>query len=573
MFPFPRLFLRRLWASPLLWALVALAVLLLPLWVLGPQTYITLDDNLDAELAGPYLLARTGTALNYGAHTVLPQIMNGLPRNALRPGLSVTVACFELLPPLPAYLLNMVLVRVAGLLSMYALLRCWLLPAREQRALAAGVALSWAMLPLYSMYGLSVLGQPAVLLAVHTLRGPKPVLWPWLLLALFPLWSNLVLAGVFVLVGAGGYLAWTDWQQRRLSWRAWLGLGLLAVSYGVVEFPLLYSLLRHQFVPHRTEFDLLQLAPATLLSQVRGTLMFGLMGQYHSSLFFRGLLLLTVLLAWWQARLQRRAFPARPVIRLLVMLTLLAGFCGFYPSLLGALQGGLPFLRAFNLTRFHFLTPLLWVVVWVLALRTLPAARVRWALVVAQLLVVLLMHREWTLNLRQLLGRPAAAEPNYQQMVAPALFTRVQQALQVRSGQAPAGYRIACLGLPPAVAQLNGFYTLDSYQNNYPLPYKHQFRRLIAGELSKSPQLRTYFDAWGNRCYLLAAELGKNFRVPASHAPIQDFAFDAATFKQLGGRYVVSAVALAHPARSGLQRVGDFADATAYWHLYVYETL
>ncbi|MCR5886367.1 DUF6044 family protein [Hymenobacter sp. J193] len=559
-------------SSPLLWALVALTVLLLPLVVLGPQSYITIDDNLDAEVSVPYLLARTNTALDYGAHTVVPQIMNGLPRNALRPGLSLTVACFELLPPLPAYLLNMVLVRLAGLLAMYALLRHWLLPAREQRGMAAAVALVWALLPVYSIYGVSVLGQPAVLLALRELRLNGRAWWPWLVLLLFPLWSSLVLAGVFVLAGAAAYLACADWLQRRLSWRAWLGVGLLALSSAVVEFPLLYSLLSHQFVPHRVEFDLLRLTPTSLTAQVRSTVQLALLGQYHSSLFFRGVMLLTLPLAWWQARRRGRAFPGRLVVGLLGLLLGLAVFGGFYLSFLRGAQEAVSPLRTFNLSRFHFLTPLLWLVVWVLALRTLPAGRGRAVLVAAQLLVVLLMNREWALNLRQLLGQPVATEPNYQQFVAPQLFARVAHSIQRQSGLRPAQYRVACLELPPAVAQLNGFCTLDSYQNNYPLAYKHQFRSVVAGELTKDELLRTYFDAWGNRCYLMAAELGKNFRVGANqHPPLQNFAFDAAAFRGLGGRYVVSAVALARPARSGLQLVGDFADPAAYWHLFVYE--
>ena len=61
-------------------------------------------------------------------------------------------------------------VRAAGLLAMYWLLRRYGLARPEQRGLAAAVALAWATLPLYSIYGLTVLGQPALLRAALDLR-------------------------------------------------------------------------------------------------------------------------------------------------------------------------------------------------------------------------------------------------------------------------------------------------------------------------------------------------------------------------------------------------------------------
>lgn len=563
---------RRLTSSPLLLALLGLLLLLIPFLLAGSHSYLLIDDNLDAELSVPYLLAQTGEALNYKASAIIPQVMNGLPRNALRPGLSVTVLLFELLPPLPAYLVHMALVRLAGLLSLYALLRCWLLPKPHQRPLAAGVALAWALLPVYSIYGLSVLGQPAVLLAVRTLQQRRPGLWPWVVLLAFPFWSMMVLAGLFILAGLSVWLLYSDWRSRQVSWLAWAGLGVLTISYAVVEYPLLSALLQHQFIPHRLEFDFAQLAPHTLLGQLRSTLQQFVVGQYHSSLFFRGLMLMTVLLAGWQARRHAAPFPVRTVLSLLLLIAALAVFCGFYPAFLALVQPLVPPLRTFNLTRFSFLTPLLWFVVWVIALRTLPASRSRATLVAMQLVLGLAMNREWTLTVRELLGKPAPHEPSYQRFVAPALFARVQEDIRLHTGHVPAQYRVACLGLPPSVAQLNGFYTLDSYQNNYPLPYKHAFRPIIAGELAKDPLLRAYFDAWGNRCYLFAAELGKNFRVGAGQqAPIQHFAFNAPAFQRLGGHYLLSAVALANPRQSGLRLTSEYTNPGAYWHLYVYE--
>ncbi|SHK81012.1 hypothetical protein SAMN02746009_01611 [Hymenobacter psychrotolerans DSM 18569] len=498
--------------------------------------------------------------------------MEGLPRNALRSGLNVGQGLFVVFPPWAAYLAQQALVRLLGLLGMYGLLRQELQGGARAKTVAAAVALCWAVLPLYSMYGLSVLGQPALLLAFLAIRRRAARWWHWAMVAGFPLWSMFVFVGPFVLAALGVLWLHDWWQARRPNLPLFLGLVLLLSVYLLVEWPLFYSLLiAKQFVPHRLEFDLSQLTPLGLQAGLRSAGQFFLMGQYHASRFLRVAILLAVVAAVALAPAGQRLARWQRLWPWLLGLAGLAGFSGFYPQLVAQGQTWLPMLGAFNFGRFHFLTPLLWFGVLVLALRYLPG---RWqALVLGlQLLIGLSMNTEWQHNLRELAGRPSPHEPNYSAYVAPQLFQQIQQAIRRESGLAPAQYRVACLGLPPAVAQLNDFYTLDSYQNNYPLPYKHRFRPLIAGELAKSPELRHYFDAWGNRCYLFSAELGKDFRVGAfQRRVVQDFAFDAAAFQRLGGRYVLSAAQLAAPARSGLRLVGVYEQPGAYWRIWLYE--
>ncbi|WP_426491781.1 DUF6044 family protein [Hymenobacter sp. 102] len=560
-------------ARPLWWSIGLL--LLLSMAYLAPtgHTYILIDDNLDTELTVPYLLVQEGKALDYRPTTRVEHLLNGIPRNALRPGLQPLVGLLALLPPLSAYLAHELLVRLVGLLGMYGLLRRYGLRQPAEAGACAALALAWATLPAYTAYGVSVLGQPWVVWALLNLRTGRRRAASLGALVAFGLWSSLVLAGVFVLAVAGGAVLVDALRTRRICWGPVLGLAALTLTYLIVEYPLLYSLLlERQFVPHRLEFDYARLTPggagAGLLSAGR----YLLLGQYHAGAFLR----LAPLLAAGAAAVLAAPGPVRQRLRRRLALVLvglggLALFCGFYPQLVAGLQQALPPLRAFNLTRFHFLTPLLWFGVLVLSLRHLPAGRARGALIGLQLLIGLGMNTEWTRNVQRLLNRLPASEPTYAAYVAPRLLGLVQQDIRRRTGQEPKDYRVASLGLPPAVASFNGFYTLDAYLNNYPLSYKHAFRPVIAGELAKSPALATYFDAWGNRCYLFSAELGKNFRVAAlPERRIQHWAFNAAAFRQLGGRYVLSAARLVRPQESGLQLFGHYTSTGAYWQLWVY---
>jgi hypothetical protein len=313
------------------------------------------------------------------------------------------------------------------------------------------------------------------------------------------------------------------------------------------------------------------LNPRGLLAGLRSTVQFFLFGQYHASRFLRLAVLLAVGAKVLLAPAGQRLTAVRRFGPWLLLLLGLALFSGFYPQLVARLQALVPAAGAFNFGRFHFLTPLIWFLVLALALRDLPG---RWqqGVLGLQLLLGLAMNPEWLNNLRELAGQTKLNEPNYAAYVSQPLFEQVQQTIRQQTGLQPTQYRVACLGFPPAVAQLNNFYTLDSYQNNYPLAYKHQFRPLIAGELAKSPVLRAYFDAWGNRCYLFSAELGKDFRVGAfQRRVVQDFTFDTPNFRKLGGRYVLSAARLTHPALIGFRLVGIFHQADAYWQIYLYE--
>jgi hypothetical protein len=567
--------------KPLFRALLWLFVFMLPLVALGPRTFILLHDNLEAEVVWAHLLAKLHLALAHGPHVGVPPIMDGLPRAALRSGLSATIFIFNLLPrsPLAAYLVHEALVRVVGLLSMYWLLRRYGLARPEQRGLAAAVALLWAVLPAYSIFGLSVLGQPALLRAALSLRDGR-ARWPeWLVCAALPWWSSFVLVGPFVAAVWGLGLLLDLGRRGRAAWpataRGAAGLALLLLSYVVVEWQLFYGLLvAKAFVAHREEFDLARLAKPGLGRGLREAAQLFWLGHYHASPFFKGGIVLAVGVGLWQLAGPARGRLGRQVALLLVVIAGLCGLAGLLPQLAAAVQGRFPLLHAFSLGRFYFLLALPWVLLLVLVLRQLPAGRLAYALVALQVVPVLAANPEFTNNVRALAGYPKADAPGYAAYVAPKLLGQVSAFLKAQTGQAPAAYHVACLGLPPAAAQLNGFYTLDSYQTLYPLAYKHAFRPLIAGELAKSPELATYFDAWGNRCYLFSAELGRNFLVGKRPArTVQHWAFDAAAFRRLGGRYVLSAVRLARPAESGLRLLGVFDDSESYWRLHLYEAV
>ena len=76
------------------------------------------------------------------------------------------------------------------------------------------------------------------------------------------------------------------------------------------------------------------------------------------------------------------------------------------------------------------------------------------------------------------------------------LFAKVEETIGKNKNE----YKVACIGVNSSVALFNGFYTVDGYSTDYPLEYKHRFRKVIEKELDKDEGIKGYFDNWGNRC-------------------------------------------------------------------------
>lgn len=99
---------------------VCLLIYFIPYFLWGEGASIRIFDNLDGEVLYKILASRKAYWLNY--QTVIPEIMNGLPRFCITSGLNYTTLLFALFPPFIAYLVNDFTVRLIGFVGMYAVL-------------------------------------------------------------------------------------------------------------------------------------------------------------------------------------------------------------------------------------------------------------------------------------------------------------------------------------------------------------------------------------------------------------------------------------------------------------------
>lgn len=162
-------------------------------------------------------------------------------------------------------------------------------------------------------------------------------------------------------------------------------------------------------------------------------------------------------------------------------------------------------------------------------------------------------------------------KPTVKQFYAEDLFAQIKQYISLPQEQ----YRVASIGIHPAIAQYNGFYTLDTYNNFYPLSYKHQFRKIMTKELAKNKSIRNYFDHWGGRCYIFTAQLGKRGQMVQKNSKLhlKHLELNTDVFKEMGGRYIFSAVPIDNAFENHLALDKEFVSKTSVWKIYLYKVM
>ncbi len=542
-------------------AFIMIGIYLSPLYILGENAHIRVHDNLDSNIAWYKVLSESGKLLAPVDSTV-PQIINGLPRNAYGTEFSLIVWLYAIFPTMFAYALSQTITRVFAFIGMYILLRDHFIQNKDYIVINVGVALAFSLTPFWPSGMLSTLGMPLALWAFLHIRNGQRTWKQYLVLTLLPFYSSIVL-GFFFFLFAIGVFWLVDFLRGKRNLHFLLALIYMSLLYVVVEYRLFYSFLFDDEPNSRDEYFHARLP---LWRVIRLTFKNFILGHNHvmtvHSLFIMTVLLLGLYLVitkkLWK---QEKAFTF-----LLVFNFILSAWYAFW-----FYKGWLPltqkfhFLDTFNFARFHFLRPLVIYVGFALGLKIIWDHRKGWkhyaiSLLIAQILLLFCFNDEVIYR-----KKPSVAE-----------FYSVELFEDIKSyiGLSIEDYRVASIGIHPAIAQYNGFYTLDTYNNFYPLTYKYKFRKIIEKELFKNKTIRTYFDEWGGRCYIFTDELGKHYMFKKnSKKTLKNLELNMDAFKELGGIYIFSAVPIENAKENQLLLERTFKSDLSVWKIYLYKVL
>jgi hypothetical protein len=358
------------------------------------------------------------------------------------------------------------------------------------------------------------------------------------------------------------------WMVDLLRGKGWNFRFLLAIAYMtlvfmLVEYRLVYSFLFSTEPNSRDEYFH---ASLPLWRSLRLTIKNYVLGHTHV-MTVHGLFILPITFFAFYFVYSKKLWKQEKLFVFLFILNFLLSLWyafWFYKGWL-PLTERFHFMDTFNFARYHFLRPLVIYAGFALALKILSLQGVSWAktakwLAILQILLLGLFNDE--IIYRQ--------KPTVKEFYAEELFAEIEEHI----GLAQKDYRVASIGIHPAISQYNGFYTIDTYNNFYPLAYKHHFRKIIEQELEKNKTIRKYFDKWGGRCYIFTAELGKRYMFKKdSKRKLKNLQLNIDVFKELGGRYIFSALPITNAAENQLTLDKVFESKTTPWKIYLYKTL
>jgi hypothetical protein len=538
----------------------------LPFFIFGENSYIVVHDNLDISVVNQ-LLIKLYAGASYHESQNVTQIMNGLPYEMLFPSLNLGSALFRIFDPFLAYLINDFLARLVGFAGMMLLLDHHVIAKNSKyRDLILFLgAFLFSILGSYNLGGLVVMGQPLILFLFWNLYQGEKRWWYYLIITVFAFWSSFVLSGIFICISLTVWWAFGFIKNKQLNMPFLGGVILLGLSSIIAEPHLILSVLNPGSISHRTEFQQSGINFLSLLKQLFHGFYYA---PYHAGMFITIPIVAGIA---FEFLLYKKLNRLSQCIIAIIMSILAFGF--LYQYLVLWLGEHIRLIKMVQWDRFYFILPLLWIMLFAVSLeKLLNYNRQKRLIIILAFVFSFLMYgnvayfnREIRYNLFKMVGIKIE-EPTYQQFYDPALFSRIKEYIGLPLHE----YRIISLGLFPSIGTYNGFFSLDAYQVSYPLIYKHQFRELISKELDKNAEIKDYFDNWGSRCYLFSAELGADCMWSKDrNGKVTNLEFNTPKFKEMGGKYILSAVEIKNSDLLGL--TPDKIFEGDFWKIYLYQ--
>ena len=587
--------------------LVLSCLFMIPYFLLGGGSIVTYHAQLDGELFSYLLTAK----YLFTDIRVYPEIMNGLPAAGAVPPAPLFVLLYAAFKPFTAFMISQWIIYLTAFLGMYLLLMR--LTGRE--FISFSIAVIFMLMPFYPVYGLCIPGQPLLFFAVLALfdkerRSAVSSSFPrkagyyfsadsifyYLIIFFYGISSSLVLAGFACLLLLGGsaliHTITALLLKKRGSLSLWFSLIVLLASYISVNSGLIRQVLfpGNTYISHKTE---MVLSPQNFSDYFKEAFTTGISyaQSFHLVLFI--LMLFCLLLFFMNAVVKKESLfsgsdklPLLKALRVLLFIFLTCLFYAFYHghfiTEIRNISGGI--LKTFNLDRVCWLLPTAWCILagyllsFIAGLREhKTAARscslcLKYGIISATLGIwgiTVLLHSPLRPNLSKLLKGGDYYALDWDRFFAEDIFSQIDSAI----GKPKDSYHVISIGIYPAAAAYNGFYCLDGYSNNYPLEYKHTFRRIMEDELEKSDYIRDFFDNWGNRCYITTAEQANYYTFEKKwNSVIYDLDLNTDVLKELDCRYVFSAAYLMNAEEKGLTllREAPFETEGSWYHIYVY---
>ncbi|GAA3312746.1 hypothetical protein GCM10020331_001240 [Ectobacillus funiculus] len=165
---------------------------------MGEDAHIRVHDNMDSNIAWYKVLIDSGQLFG-SVNATIPQIINGLPRNAFDSQFSGIVWLHALFPTMIAYAISQAITRIVAFIGMYMLLKkTYVVKERDMYLIRVGVSAAFALTPFLAVGNAEYTRASACTVGIFLNIRKKSDTWrEWTVLALLPFYSSFVLGFFF----------------------------------------------------------------------------------------------------------------------------------------------------------------------------------------------------------------------------------------------------------------------------------------------------------------------------------------------------------------------------------------
>lgn len=559
------------WKKCFISGLIIVIILYLPLILLGKDTLIYIHDQLDGEVLSYILQAK-----HFGEKEI-PEFFGGATKASIVIPVPGMLILYGLLGGGTAFLLNYFIVAVAAYLGMFLCLKELL----NKPWISLCTAIIFSVLPFYSVYGLSVMGQPLLLYASILLWKNKKEKISYIIIFLFPFCSSLVLAGYADVIIWMLFCVYAWVSKHKNKWKFLGGFIILLVEYLILNYDLVSQMLFSQggdFVSHRGEWVIKADPFFTKFWELLE------IGHSHAASYHKFILVVSVaviffVLCVFKSLKDEEQRKFRQMLMFYVCILFIAFFYAFWRfkpvvDLRNSL-GGL--FVSFQVDRFYWLNPCLWYIIFGYTLYFLyllcSNGKIRFSKYVVTFLVIAMAagyvghYSMLKKNIIKLFQRSYQTQgyASWEDFFSPELFAEIKEYI----GRPVNDYLVGSVGLYPSIPLYNGFYCIDGYSNNYDLKHKLDFRKIIEPELNKNEELKVYFDDWGSRCYFFSNEIPFEYYINKNRGVVlRNFQVNTQALTEKGCEYLISSVEILNNNSLKLEKVFENKDSVYKIFLY-----
>jgi len=588
-------------------SLFVLFIYLFPLITIGENLFVPPFDFLDITFCMSKILYESKMVFASN-NTIIPNMMGGLPRFVYGSEFNYFPWLFSIFTPYQVYAINEILMHISAFLSMLLLLKLLIVPKQDSTLLAIIYisSLLFSLLPFFPGMGLSLPLLPLTWYLFLVIKNHTDTIWHWIILSLIPFFTNFVLVYLFVLILYAGWFLYCSVTTKHIN-KKWLySILLMGLLYFLIDYRLIVSMfIENSFVSHRIEFIRRYIS---LSDAYQGAVNLFVLGQSHTITLQKAYIVPSVVFALSLTFLKHKITKIHSLISILFFMlffvfydfthttidNFLLPLCftlaifgllknkeekNFYQSLLfisifsiwyglwyykgiKIIIDEISILKIFDFSRFALLNSAIWYVL--LALSFVIYSK---RLYYSRLLIFAISLLQLSILWQNKTFYPNAFGLNFKNYYDINIFQEIDRTISKPKNT----YRVGSIGIPPAIALYNGFYTVDGYAPNYPLSYKYKFRDIIKENFKTNKNSQRFFEHWGSQCYIIAGD--KNYKTYLQNTPIHSFKFNIRAFHALGGRYLFSGYKITNADAEGIKLVKKFHTKESFWNIWLYETI